>query len=36
LLAGWVLDRLLAIEVDGWAWHSDVDRFAHDRAGEMR
>jgi very-short-patch-repair endonuclease len=21
----------LAIEVDGWAWHSDVDRFAHDR-----
>lgn len=26
-----MLDRLLAIEVDGWAWHSDVDRFAHDR-----
>jgi very-short-patch-repair endonuclease len=21
----------LAVEVDGWAWHSDVDRFAHDR-----
>ncbi|MFN2535890.1 MAG: endonuclease domain-containing protein, partial [Pseudonocardiaceae bacterium] len=21
----------LAIEVDGWAWHSDVDRFATDR-----
>ena len=20
----------LAIEVDGWAWHSDVDRFVHD------
>lgn len=25
------LTRRLAIEVDGWAWHSDVDRFAHDR-----
>jgi very-short-patch-repair endonuclease len=23
--------RRLAIEVDGWAWHSDIDRFAHDR-----
>ncbi|PZS17902.1 MAG: hypothetical protein DLM60_13040 [Pseudonocardiales bacterium] len=23
--------RRLALEVDGWAWHSDVDRFAHDR-----
>lgn len=23
--------RRLAIEVDSWAWHSDVDRFAHDR-----
>lgn len=23
--------RQLAVEVDGWAWHSDVDRFAHDR-----
>jgi very-short-patch-repair endonuclease len=23
--------RRLAIEVDGWAWHSDVDRFAQDR-----
>jgi very-short-patch-repair endonuclease len=21
----------LAVEVDGWAWHSDVDRFARDR-----
>ncbi len=21
----------LAIEVDGWAWHSDIGRFAHDR-----
>lgn len=21
----------LAIEVDGWAWHSDVERFRHDR-----
>lgn len=21
----------VAIEVDGWAWHSDVDRFRHDR-----
>jgi very-short-patch-repair endonuclease len=21
----------LAVEVDGWAWHSDVDRFTHDR-----
>jgi very-short-patch-repair endonuclease len=26
-----VVERRLAIEVDGWAWHSDVDRFAHDR-----
>ncbi|MGH3787831.1 MAG: DUF559 domain-containing protein [Pseudonocardiaceae bacterium] len=25
------LARRLAVEVDGWAWHSDVDRFAHDR-----
>ena len=25
------LARQLAVEVDGWAWHSDVDRFAHDR-----
>lgn len=25
------LVRRLAVEVDGWAWHSDVDRFAHDR-----
>jgi very-short-patch-repair endonuclease len=23
--------RRLAVEVDGWAWHSDVYRFAHDR-----
>lgn len=23
--------RRLALEVDGWAWHCDVDRFAHDR-----
>jgi very-short-patch-repair endonuclease len=23
--------RRLAIEIDGWAWHSDVDRFTHDR-----
>ncbi|MGH3973982.1 MAG: DUF559 domain-containing protein [Pseudonocardiaceae bacterium] len=23
--------RRLAVEVDGWAWHSDVHRFAHDR-----
>lgn len=23
--------RRLAVEVDGWAWHSDVDRFAKDR-----
>jgi very-short-patch-repair endonuclease len=23
--------RRLAIEVDGWAWHSDIDRFARDR-----
>ncbi|MFZ0877685.1 MAG: DUF559 domain-containing protein, partial [Pseudonocardiaceae bacterium] len=23
--------RRLAVEVDGWAWHCDVDRFAHDR-----
>ncbi|MEO9222339.1 MAG: DUF559 domain-containing protein, partial [Mycobacteriaceae bacterium] len=21
----------LAVEVDGWAWHHDVDRFGHDR-----
>jgi very-short-patch-repair endonuclease len=21
----------IAIEVDGWAWHSDVERFRHDR-----
>ena len=26
-----VVARRLAIEVDGWAWHSDVDRFARDR-----
>ncbi|MGH3764300.1 MAG: DUF559 domain-containing protein [Pseudonocardiaceae bacterium] len=26
-----VVERRLAIEVDGWAWHSDVDRFGHDR-----
>jgi very-short-patch-repair endonuclease len=26
-----VVRRRLAIEVDGWAWHSDVDRFATDR-----
>jgi very-short-patch-repair endonuclease len=26
-----VVDRWLAIEVDGWAWHCDVDRFARDR-----
>jgi very-short-patch-repair endonuclease len=25
------VDRRLAVEVDGWAWHSDLDRFAHDR-----
>jgi very-short-patch-repair endonuclease len=23
--------RRLAVEVDGWAWHSDVDRFTYDR-----
>jgi very-short-patch-repair endonuclease len=23
--------RRLALEVDGWAWHCDVDRFVHDR-----
>lgn len=23
--------RRIAIEVDGWAWHSDVARFRHDR-----
>ena len=22
---------LLAIEIDGWAWHSDPERFQHDR-----
>jgi very-short-patch-repair endonuclease len=26
-----VVERRLAIEVDGWAWHFDVDRFTHDR-----
>ncbi|HEX6402915.1 MAG TPA: type IV toxin-antitoxin system AbiEi family antitoxin domain-containing protein [Pseudonocardiaceae bacterium] len=26
-----VVARRLAIEVDGWAWHSTVDRFARDR-----
>jgi very-short-patch-repair endonuclease len=26
-----VVARRLAIEVDGWAWHSGVDRFATDR-----
>lgn len=26
-----VVERQLAIEVDGWAWHSDVDRFSRDR-----
>jgi very-short-patch-repair endonuclease len=25
------LARRLALEVDGWAWHSDVERFTHDR-----
>lgn len=25
------VQHLLAIEVDGWAWHSDVDRFVRDR-----
>jgi very-short-patch-repair endonuclease len=25
------LERRLALEIDGWAWHSDVDRFVHDR-----
>jgi very-short-patch-repair endonuclease len=25
------VERRLAIEVDGWAWHSGVDRFVHDR-----
>jgi very-short-patch-repair endonuclease len=25
------LEQRVAIEVDGWAWHSDVDRFRHDR-----
>ncbi|MGH3721804.1 MAG: DUF559 domain-containing protein [Pseudonocardiaceae bacterium] len=25
------LAHRVAVEVDGWAWHSDVDRFAHDR-----
>lgn len=24
-------DAMLAIEFDGWAWHSDVDRFRNDR-----
>jgi hypothetical protein len=23
--------RRLAVEVDGWAWHSNVDRFTYDR-----
>ncbi|MGB8962972.1 MAG: DUF559 domain-containing protein [Pseudonocardiaceae bacterium] len=23
--------RRLAIEIDGWAWHTDIDRFTHDR-----
>ncbi|MGH3782790.1 MAG: endonuclease domain-containing protein [Pseudonocardiaceae bacterium] len=23
--------RRLALEVDGWAWHCDVDRYTHDR-----
>jgi very-short-patch-repair endonuclease len=26
-----VVQRQLAIEVDGWAWHSDVERFVRDR-----
>lgn len=26
-----VVQRRLGIEVDGWAWHSDVERFARDR-----
>ena len=25
------VERRLAIEIDGWAWHSDVDRFVLDR-----
>ena len=25
------LDQRIAIEVDGWAWHHQVDRFEHDR-----
>lgn len=25
------LDRKVAIEVDGWAWHHDQERFRHDR-----
>lgn len=25
------VERRLAIEVDGWAWHCGVDRFVHDR-----
>ena len=25
------VERQLALEIDGWAWHCDVDRFAHDR-----
>jgi very-short-patch-repair endonuclease len=24
-------DHRIAIEIDGWAWHSDVERFRHDR-----
>jgi very-short-patch-repair endonuclease len=26
-----VVEHRLAIEVDGWAWHSDIDRFTYDR-----
>ncbi|MGB6161228.1 MAG: DUF559 domain-containing protein [Pseudonocardiaceae bacterium] len=25
------LECRLVLEIDGWAWHSDVDRFVHDR-----
>lgn len=25
-------DRRIAIEIDGWAYHSDVDRFQRDRS----
>ncbi|HEY3894019.1 MAG TPA: DUF559 domain-containing protein [Pseudonocardiaceae bacterium] len=25
------VERRLALEIDGWAWHSDVTRFSHDR-----